>query len=114
MVASTISAMLRRLGQTVVWVQSSEDAITSLLDKSSVFDAMLTDLNMPGLGGEALIARVQGAGFSGKIVVLSGNISTETTQRLRTVGVAAVLQKPFVYARIQNLLTELWPAQNSG
>ena len=43
----------------------------------------------------------------GKVVVLSGNITAEASQRLHAAGVAALVQKPFEFARIKSLLDEL-------
>ena len=77
-------------------------------DPAADFDAVLTDLNMPGLSGEELVARAQSVGYRGKLVVLSGLITTEASQRLRAAGVAALVQKPFEFQRIKALLDELW------
>ena len=107
LVGNTISAMLRRFGQNVTWVRSGEEALASLQGSPVAFDAIFTDLNMPGLGGEALIARVQKNGYGGKVIVLSGNITAEAAQRLHAAGVAALVQKPFEFERIKTLLAEL-------
>jgi len=108
LVGHAISAMLRRLGQTVVWVRSGDEALAKLEDGAAGFDALLTDLNMPGLGGEELIGLARAAGFREKVVVLSGYISPEVAQRLRAAGVVALVQKPFEFERIKTLVAELW------
>ncbi|HTZ22146.1 MAG TPA: transporter substrate-binding domain-containing protein [Opitutaceae bacterium] len=106
LVGGTVAAMLRNLGQVVVRVRNGDDALMALQDPVG-FDAVLTDLNMPGLGGEELIARVRSAGYRGKLAVLSGLITAEVAQRLRAAGVATLVQKPFEFERMKALLEEL-------
>jgi PAS domain S-box-containing protein len=108
LVGGTVAAMLRNLGQKVVRARSGDEALVALQDPAAGFDAVLTDLNMPGLGGEELIARVQSTGYHGKLVVLSGLITAEAAQRLRAAGVATLVQKPFEFERMKALLDELW------
>ena len=81
---------------------------------STDYDGIFTDPNMPGLGGEALTVRLQGIGYQGKIVVLSGNITPDTAQRLRAPGIAALIQKLFEYERIRTLPLELWHSNSAG
>lgn len=107
LVGSTLKTMLTRLGQTVIWVRSGDEALDTLQENPAGFDAILTDLNMPGLGGEALVTQVKKNGYAGKVVVLSGHITAEASQRLHAAGVAALVQKPFEFARIKSLLDEL-------
>jgi DNA-binding response OmpR family regulator len=80
-----------------------------LKDNISGYDALFTDLNMPGIDGSALVAWAREAGFRGKVAVLSGNITAEAEVRLRTAGEVALLQKPFEFDRIKALLGDLWP-----
>ena len=108
LVGKVVAGMLRHLGQTVTWVRSGEEALACLHGSAADFDAMLTDLNMPGLGGEALVVNVQATGYRGKVVVLSGHITEEAALRLRAAGVSALVQKPFDYARIKTVIGDLW------
>ena len=107
LVGSTINTMMRRLKQTVTWARSGEEALAHLQKTPSAFDVIFTDLNMPGLGGEALVTQVKQFGFRGKIIVLSGNITAEASQRLQAAGVTALVQKPFEFDYIRKLLSEL-------
>lgn len=107
MVGRAISSLLGRLGHTVVWLRDGSELLPQLAAEAP-FDAIFTDLNMPGLGGEELVQRAQAAGFRGKIVVLSGRITREVEQRLRAAGVSALVQKPFEFERLKLLLVDLW------
>ena len=80
----------------------------TLKENISGYDALFTDLNMPGMDGSALVAWARGAGFRGKVAVLSGNITPEVEAGLGMLGDVALLQKPFEFGRIQLLLEGLW------
>ncbi len=108
LVGESLAGLLRKLGHTIVWLRTGDEAVARLLDRRVVFDALFTDLNMPGLGGEELVERVRQGGYRGKIVVLSGHITPAAEKRLRAAGVTALVQKPFEFERITTLLGELW------
>jgi CheY-like chemotaxis protein len=108
-VGSTLLRILQRLGHEVTWVRSGDEAQLRFKENSAnAYDALFTDLNMPGLGGEALVAWARAFGFNGKIAVLSGNISADVEARLRKVEGVVLLQKPFELGRIKSLLANLW------
>ncbi|HEY4249454.1 MAG TPA: transporter substrate-binding domain-containing protein [Lacunisphaera sp.] len=107
-VGSVLSRILQHLGHEVTWVRSGDAAMCDLKDNISGYDALFTDLNMPGIDGSALVTWARQTGFRGKVAVLSGNITAEAEARLRTAGDVALLQKPFEFDRIKALLGDLW------
>jgi CheY-like chemotaxis protein len=108
-VGSTLLRILQRLGHEVTWVRNGDEAQTCLKENpANAYDALFTDLNMPGLGGEALVTWARASGFTGKIAVLSGNIPPDVEARLRKFDSVVLLQKPFELDRIKSLLTDLW------
>jgi len=110
LVGSVLSKLLQHLGQEVTWVHNGDEAMRRLKENFAGYDAMFTDLNMPGMDGSALVIWAREAGFGGKIVVLSGNITAEAESRLRTVGEVLFLQKPFEFERVKTLMERLWSA----
>ncbi|MFT3782151.1 MAG: transporter substrate-binding domain-containing protein [Nibricoccus sp.] len=110
-VGSIVVRIFQRLGHEVVWFQTGDEALKSLRENPAGFyDALFTDLNMPGLGGEALVMSARAAGFTGKIAVVSGNIPSDVEQRLGRIEGVVFLQKPFELERIKSLLARLWSA----
>ena len=108
-VGSTLLRVLQRLGHEATWVRSGDEAQTRFKENpANTYDAVFTDLNMPGLSGEALVTWVRASGFAGKIAVLSGNIPTDVEARLRKMEDVVLLMKPFELDRIKFLLANLW------
>jgi two-component system response regulator (stage 0 sporulation protein F) len=56
---------------------------------------VVTDLNMPGLNGLEVMARLRDAGVSAPIIVITGYADDAQFSRARELGAAAVFRKPF-------------------
>lgn len=86
-----------------VLTQSAAEGLRLLA--AGAFDALVTDLNMPGMDGFELIARLPHAL---PVVVISGDTDPDTPARLKKLGVAAYFPKPFspasVRARLEQIL----------
>ncbi len=108
LVGAAVGRMLRVFGHEVEWERDSEAALRRLRENGGRWDALVTDLNMPGLSGDELVERARGAGFAGKIVVMSGHIAAPVETRLRAAAVDAIVQKPFEVEQIRAVFAELW------
>lgn len=86
---------LRRGGHHVVTVDSAEAALRDVA--AMPFDLVLTDLNLPGIGGAELATRMRGlspAVAAIPVLALTAGIAAETAAEARRAGVRAVLTKP--------------------
>ena len=86
---------LRRAGHHVVTVESAEAGLRELA--VAPFDLVLTDLNLPGMDGATLAARMRAAGSivaAVPVLVLTAGISPEDAAEARRAGVRGVLIKP--------------------
>ncbi|MDE2333787.1 MAG: PAS-domain containing protein [Rhodospirillales bacterium] len=86
---------LRRAGHHVVAVESAESGLRVLA--GAPFDLVLTDLNLPGMDGAALAARMRAAGGTTAavpVLALTAGVSPEDAAQARRAGVRAVLIKP--------------------
>lgn len=110
LVGRTLGALLSKLGHAVSWVDNGDEAFQRLQPGGVQYDAVFTDLNMPGLGGEELVERVRAIGYRGQVLVVSGYITPGAEQRLRAAGVTALVHKPFEFEQLQKLLADLWAA----
>jgi signal transduction histidine kinase/CheY-like chemotaxis protein len=70
-------------------------------------DLILLDLNLTGAGGEEVLEKLRAdpatAGI--RVVIVSGDVATETVERLRRAGADGYLAKPFAAAELKELLS---------
>jgi two-component system, chemotaxis family, chemotaxis protein CheY len=76
--------------------------------KTNSPDLLITDLNMPNMDGEDLLATLQAdASISVKVIVISSAGDTNRKERLTTMGASAVLPKPVSPAILADCLRSL-------
>ncbi|CAN5810302.1 hypothetical protein BH18ACI4_BH18ACI4_14420 [soil metagenome] len=59
------------------------------------YDAVLTDISMPGLSGREILKRIQQKHPATPVIVISGNSNAEAAAELLAMGAFAYLTKPF-------------------
>lgn len=59
------------------------------------YDAVVTDINMPGLSGREILKRIQEKHPATPVIVISGNSSEEDAKELIAMGAFEYLTKPF-------------------
>ncbi len=84
---------LMACGALVVDYGSAEEALLALEPGS--FDLLVTDLDLPGLDGIALIAAIRARGWRCRVVVVSGELPEHLAPRLGGVVDLDILGKPF-------------------
>ncbi len=72
----TLNALLSRAGYAVTTAATGEEAV-ALFERES-FDLMLVDLQMPGMKGMEVVAKVREAGHDTIIIVLTGHGSLDS------------------------------------
>jgi two-component system chemotaxis response regulator CheY len=74
-------------------------------------DVIITDLNMPEMSGQELIARVHGAAElqATKVVVLSADCSAGRPDEAMRAGASAYLTKPVTPETLKGILLNLLP-----
>lgn len=96
LVARTVLATLRRSGHAVTHVSDGTAAWKHLQDRASEFDLLIFDVNMPGIDGIELSRRVRGPlRYTGKILIISGRLTSENMDALTDANVDSLLPKPF-------------------
>lgn len=101
-------------GHRVVAVQGGAAALEALA--SQPFDLILTDLGMPAINGWTVAQGARHLQPETPIILISGwGSEIEEEERLRS-GVAAVLQKPYSFDTLQQLIQRVlgWPASPRG
>ncbi len=84
--------MLEHLGHEVVTVCDGEEAREHLL-RGEVFDAIITDNNMPRLNGEDLLRWFRAEfepNSQTKLIISSGNVTTQIEELCRATGIVSM------------------------
>ncbi len=91
-IGEMLCRMFRRAGHTAVSTQDSEVA-AELVTKGS-YDLVITDLEMPGKTGLAVIAELRTRGYRNPIVLMSGNHKA-LEESVTPLEVNRLVKKPF-------------------
>jgi two-component system, cell cycle sensor histidine kinase and response regulator CckA len=93
-IARLLVGVLQRSGQIVTVLHNGHDAWARLASAPQDFDALVVDLNMPGMTGLELVRRARTLRFRGPILVMSGRVTDDENIELAALDVA-ILHKPF-------------------
>ena len=100
-VALAIKAALKFCGYTVLTVSNGEAALDHVQAEPGRFSLVLTDHNMPGLGGLALVRALRAICYPGRIVILSAFLGADILAQYQELGVDQILSKPFTLERLR-------------
>ncbi len=103
-VGTLLARLLSDLGHRPTIVQSGDDALAAIADQP--FDLILTDVKMPGMTGFELYQQIKrrDADLAGRIVFVTGDTITASTQaRIAQTG-NPYLAKPFAVDRLEALV----------
>jgi PAS domain S-box-containing protein len=90
---SMAGKMLGKGGYRVVTAMSGEEALEICADRAESLDLVLLDLGMPGMGGEACLAKLRARHPSLPVVVATGY--ADQGEELLAAGAAGFVGKPF-------------------
>ena len=99
--------MLRALGYAPQIFYDPADAIAAVRADPFRFDAVITDLTMPGMSGLQLADQLLRIRPDLPILLASGFTATVTPEVARERGLKAVLQKPYTAASMAAALREV-------
>ncbi len=108
MMRTVMRAALERAGHAVTQAADGERALLALA--AGPFDLIVTDINMPGMGGVDLVNAVRGSSPDTKILVISGFLDGSDLKDMtsaKTQGVQGSLEKPFTADKLVNKVAEI-------
>jgi len=107
-VRDVLSRGLGALGYQVSTADSAEAALARIAD--SIFDVLITDLSMPGMGGMELIPRAKAQQPDMAVIVITAYATVESAVKAMKDGARDYLTKPFsmdeVLLRIERVISE--------
>jgi CheY-like chemotaxis protein len=87
--------VLERSGMVVVTADGGPNALVEFGQRSGRFDAVLLDLTMPGMPGDAVLAQIREIDPTVPVVLISGYSDLDLQERLRELLVNGFVKKPF-------------------
>ena len=93
-IRSVTKATLEVLGYRTILASDGTDAVAVYAQHGGEIAAVLTDLAMPYMDGEALIRALKKINPDVKVIAMSGLMSAGQTAELRNLNVGAFLSKP--------------------
>jgi CheY-like chemotaxis protein len=91
---TALTDIVEMLGYHVIGVQNGVEALAVLEDSWPSIALVLSDLSMPVMGGEALLAAMQTRALTVPMVILSGYPLDSALAELKRNGLAGWLIKP--------------------
>jgi DNA-binding response OmpR family regulator len=92
--ARVFGLVLTNAGYAVTCCGDGAEALETFRESPNAVDVVISDVTMPELSGDELARAVHEIRPELPIILMSGCSTTLTSDRVRGLGVAAVLQKP--------------------
>jgi PAS domain S-box-containing protein len=95
LVADSVVEILKRGGHKVRQVRDGSEAWKHLAENIGSYDLLIIDVNLPGMNGIDIVARLREREFPGRILMLSGRFTSSDMAALTRLGIDRSLTKPF-------------------
>jgi len=106
-VSTSILWALKPFGRIAKVVTDGEQALANLAGDPTI-NLVITDHSMPRMSGLELVRRLSETGYHGKILVLSAHLSHRNRAAYDSLGVNAMLPKPFDVDALRQVIAELF------
>ncbi|MBX3228585.1 MAG: EAL domain-containing protein [Labilithrix sp.] len=98
------AVLVRRLGAHFEVVPSGDGSGAAGLLVDQTFDAILSDINLPGMSGVDLLRLVRSYDLDVPVILMTGQPSIETAIAALELGALTYLQKPFSHEQLETTL----------
>ena len=105
---------LESLGYTVVAAGGGRAALELFTAGPDRFDLVVTDIQMPGLGGLELLKRIRAIRPTLPVILTTGYSEVMDEAGARALGASDLLQKPFTRARLAAAVQAALAAAGTG
>jgi two-component system, cell cycle sensor histidine kinase and response regulator CckA len=107
-----LSALFTPRGYKLLHAPDGVEAVNVLMSETSAIDAVLLDLNLPGMNGVEVYRNIRRLRPDTKVIVISGNITPEMRQELVALGQNDFIPKPYSLDDLGFRLRELLDRQH--
>src|SRR5512141_1132547 len=115
-VGKSINRVLTAKGYAVITAANAIEALGKL--EAARYDAMFTDIRMPGMDGVQLAEHVKAKAPWMPVVIVTGYGTKDNEERAKAAGVAAFLRKPLspedIEATAETALREAAPVETTA
>ena len=91
---------LRKYGYCALTADNGEAALQLFESRRREIDLVILDLTMPGMDGEATLARLKALDPTARVLLSSGYSSAEIAERFQGSGLSGFLEKPYTAAKL--------------
>ena len=95
LVARTMTDILKRNGHKVRHIGDGLEAWRHLSNENRDYDLLVIDVNLPGMNGVEVVARLREKHFAGRILMVSGRFTPNDMHALTRLRIDHSLTKPF-------------------
>ncbi|MBD3184885.1 response regulator [Candidatus Poribacteria bacterium] len=112
MMREMVTEMLEDQAKEIITAENAEEAL-EIFNNNGSFDAVLTDLKMPGMNGLQLLESIKGINPSMPVVVMTGYSEIFSVEEAMKSGVDEYILKPFKKDEIGMVMTRAkWRASS--
>jgi signal transduction histidine kinase/CheY-like chemotaxis protein len=104
LVADSVARLLRSEGYDTTVALGGQQALA--IYRSDRFDLVISDLVMPGMAGDALLAKLLARDPLAQVIIMTGQVGGGQSEALPARGALAVLSKPFTREELRATLAE--------
>lgn len=103
----SLARVFRRAGFALATLERGEELLALFAEPgASIPDALVLDLDLPGITGEETLRRLRRSGIEIPVVCISGHHDPSRQENVRALGAAAFLAKPFDPAALMAAVVE--------
>jgi len=99
-----VQSVLRTMGYDVTTASGGREALRAVYAESATPDLLVADIDMPGMTGIELAARLTVERPSVRVILMTGDTASAERARDRARFVAAVLLKPFTTGELREVV----------
>ncbi len=104
---TVICDLLGHYGYLTKGFSDSEEALKEFRQNPYAYDLVITDLSMPGLGGDVLAEQIMAQRTDLPILLCSGYNQKLSDEKAKQIGINMVIQKPFEFEEMVRTVHEL-------